>query len=187
MAQPYDLSGFASAEATIAQMVADQASGATKFAGGSETWAENPLGTFKAILVSGASAVATTTNNLRAALTALRMTFDLIAGGTGAVAEAAAAGAAVPSPALEAGDPRAGGPAAGGGNAAATNYDLSGIAALQATANTMMADQQSGATRFLGGPFSAILTSGGQTQSISIFDVRNRLARLRLTFDRLAQ
>jgi hypothetical protein len=54
MSQPYDLSGLASLNTSIAQMLADQKSGAVKFAGGSQTWIPNPAGSFKAKLSSAA-------------------------------------------------------------------------------------------------------------------------------------
>ena len=44
MSQPYDLSGLASLNTSITQMLADQKSGAVKFAGGSQTWIPNPAG-----------------------------------------------------------------------------------------------------------------------------------------------
>ncbi len=188
MAQPYDLSGFAAAQLTIAQMVADQAAGRTKFAGGFETWLPNPPGTFLAKLAVGGALTPTTTNTVRAMLTGLRMVFDLIAGGTGVVAEAAVTSisAAVPAPALASGAKGAVGPVVYAGTAQSTSYDLSGIAALQATANAMLADQQSETTNFEL-PFLALLTSGGANQSITMSTVRGKMADLRRAFDQLAQ
>jgi hypothetical protein len=188
MAQPYDLSGLAAAQVTIAQMVADQAAGRTKFAGGFETWVPNPPGTFLAKLSVGGSLTATTTNAVRAMLTSVRMVFDLIAGGTGVVAESAVTSnsAAVPAPALASGAKGAVGPVVYSGAAQATSYDLSGIAALQTTASAMLADQQSGVTNFETA-FLAVLTSGGASQSLTMPGVRDRLASLRRTFDQLAQ
>lgn len=188
MAQPYDLTGFASAQVTVAQMIADQAAGRTKFAGGSATWIPNPPGTFLAKLAVGGSLTATTTNAVRALLTTLRVTFDLIAAATGTVAETAitANSAAVPAPPLASGKAGAVGPVVYGGTAQATSYDLSGIAALQATANTMVADQQSKATNFEGS-FQALLPSGGGAQAFTMAGVRALMAQLRASFDVLAQ
>lgn len=187
MAQPYDLSGFVGAQDTVDQMVADQAAGRTKFAGGAESWIENPPGTFLAVL-SGGALVPTTTNAVRATLRTLQVTFDLIAAAPGAVAENSVVknSAAVPPPALEAGCAGANGPLVYAGTPQATNYDLSGIAALQATATAMMADQQSGATSFAGG-FTAILVPGGSPTTTTMAATRRRLARLRAAFDLLAQ
>lgn len=188
MAQPYDLSGFAAAQTTVNQMAADQMAGRTRFAGGFETWVPNPPGTFLAITAVGGALVPTTTNAVRAMLTALRMVFDLIAGGAGTVAEAAmtANSAAVPAPALASGAKGATGPVVYGGTAQATSYDLSGIAALQATANAMLADQQARVTNFEAN-FQAVLASGGAAQSFTIAQTRALLKQLRLSFDQLAQ
>jgi hypothetical protein len=188
MAQPYDLTGFAGAQATVDQMVADQNAGRVKFSGGSETWLANPTGTFTAILAVGGGLVPTTTNAVRAMLTALRVSFDMITAAAGTVAETAVAttSAAVPGAALEAGCKGASGPLVYIGVAQGTDYDLSGIAALQTTANAMTADQQSGATNFAA-PFQATLVSGGGAQSVTMQQVRAFLARLSAAFALLAQ
>lgn len=217
MAQPYDLTGFASAQSTVNQMVADQRAGTVKFAGGSETWLPNPTGTFAAIVTVGGGLAPTTTNAVRALLTALRVTFDLINAVTGAAAANAitANSAAVPAPPLEAGARGAIGPVVYIGVAQGTSYDLSGIAALQATASAMLADQQAGLLRVdagdnfelredatvelredgaeelrdgnIGGSFLAQLLSAGPIVPVTMADVRALYAQLRGAFDQLAQ
>lgn len=184
----YDLSGFAGALATVNQMAADQRSGAIKFAGGSVTWLDNPSGKFTAIVAVGGSALPTTTNNVRALLTTLRATFDVLAASPGAASENIAILAAVPPIALQAGFSRANGPIVdGGGTVQQTAYDLSGIGALQTTANQMVSDQLAGGTQFITGTFPAIFEPGGPTLQSTMSDVRGRLARLRVVFDQLAQ
>jgi hypothetical protein len=184
----YDLSGFANAQVTVAQMITDQRSGAVKFAGGSETWLDNPRGLFTAVLQGGGSAVTTTTNNVRALLTSLRATFDALAASPGTISENAAIPAALPPIALQAGTSSAIGPIVDtSGTVQATAYDLSGIGALQATANQMLADQQSGAANFVKGPIPVVLTPGGPVQSLTMVAIRGHLARLRLLLDQLAQ
>src|SRR6185437_4152479 len=169
-------------------MVADQAAGRVKFAGGSETWVENPAGTFTAIVSVGGGLVPTTTNTVRSMLTALRAALDLVTAAAGTVAQQAVTttSAAVPAPALESGTKGAVGPIVYIGSAQGTSYDLSGIAALQTTAAAMLADQQSGATNFERA-FLATLTSGGGNQSITMAKVRALYAQLRAAFDKLAQ
>ena len=69
-----------------------------------------------------------------------------------------------------------------------TSYDLSGIAALQTTANQMLADQQAGTTAFVGNAgFNAILTPGGATQRASIGLVVAMFAAMTANFDFLDQ
>lgn len=207
MAQPYDLTGFASASATILQMIADQKSGAVKFAGGSQIWLNGQTGLFKAILAVGGSLVTTTTNVVRSNLTVLRTYLQLIAGGTGTSAANAAVTAAQNSVGGNATayetdaafrnlipiQPATGSP----GTVQATTYDLSGIAALQTTAAAMLADQQAGTTSFVGGgegwltspkgQFSATLTPGGPAQAATMVAVLALFAALQANFDQLDQ
>jgi hypothetical protein len=194
MAQPYDLSGIATAQATVAQMLRDQASGAVKFAGGFQTWQPSPTGVFKAILAVGGTAAPTTTNIVRQAIRAVRTTLDLIAGGTGSAAANAVQAATPPSLLLETGQPPFGpasalGPLANAATVVAnTSYDLSGIAALQTAVNQMLADQQSGATVFAGNAkFSAIVTAGGAAQSTTISAAVALFAAMTANFDLLDQ
>jgi hypothetical protein len=172
MAQPYDLSGIASLQISIAQMLKDQKSGAVKFAGGFQTWQPNPTGYFKAILASGGQPTQTTTNLVRISLRGVRTTLDLLAGGTGSVAANVVQASTPPTLLLETGKLQTGQAVAFGPlvNAptfvANTSYDLSGIAALQTMVNAMLADQQSGTTVFAGNAkFSAILTASGVVQN----------------------
>src|SRR6185437_14507333 len=146
-------------------MVADQAAGRVKFAGGSETWIPNPAGTFTAIVSVGGALVPTTTNAVRAMLTSLRSVFDLITAASGTIAAQAvtSTSAAVPAPALESGTKGAIGPVVYVGSAQGTSYDLSGIASLQVTAAKMLADQQSGVTNFERS-FLATLSSGSSAK-----------------------
>jgi len=194
MAQPYDLSGIASLQVAIAKMLADQRTGAVKFAGGYATWVPSPTGTFKAILSSGGTPSPTTTNLVRISLKAIRTTLDLIAGGTGASAANAVQAATPPTLLLETGKLQTGPSTATGPlvNApttiANTSYNLSGVAALQTTVNQMLADQQAGTTAFVGNAgFNAILTAGGATQRASIGLVVAMFAALTANFDLLDQ
>lgn len=185
----YDLSGIAATLSTIYQMIADQRAGTVKFAGGYETWLPVPQGYFDAKLSVGGSLVPTTTNVVRAALTALRVTFDLIAAAPGTTAENAITlnSAAVPGSPLAAGRSGAIGPVVYGPlSVQATSYDLSGIASAQATANQMLADQQN-AVRNFEKPFNAVVAVGGQAVSTTMATVRSLLALLRAAFDLLAQ
>jgi hypothetical protein len=190
MSQPYDLSGIAALQATIAQMVADQTSGAVKFAGGAQTWLPSPAGWFLAILAAGGSMSPTTTTIVRTALKAVRTTLDLIAGGTGTAAAHAVQANTPPSFLLETGRSPTGpqtatGPVVNGATSvAATSYDLSGVAALQTTANAMLADMQSGGTVFADStPFQAILLPGGAAQSTNIRAVLMLFAAITAQFD----
>lgn len=194
MAQPYDLSGIASLQLSIAQMLRDQRSGAVKFAGGYATWVPSPTGTFKAILSSGGTPSPTTTNLVRISLKAIRTTLDLIAGGTGASAANAVQAATPPTLLLETGKLPTGPTTATGPlvnpptTIANTNYDLSGVVALQTTANQMLADQQAGTTAFVGNAgFNAILTPGAATQRASIGLVVAMFAAMTANFDLLDQ
>jgi hypothetical protein len=194
VAQPYDLSGIAALQASIAQMLRDQRSGAVKFAGGYATWVPSPTGVFNAILSTGGTPSPTTTNLVRISLRQVRTTLNLIAGGTGAVAANAVQAATPPTILLETGQnptlttgfigPVVNAP----GSIAQTKYDLSGIAALQTAANAMLADQQSGATVFAGNAkFQAILTAGGAAQNTTINAVVALFAHLMANFDLLDQ
>lgn len=174
MAQPYDLTGIASLQATIAAMLADQQSGAVKFAGGYETWIPNPTGWFKAILSSGGNPSPTTTFMVRTGLKAVRTTLDLIAGGAGSAAANAVQGSTPPSLLLETGRNPTGPQTAVGpvvnspSTVANTSYDLSGVAALQTTVNQMLADMQSGTTVFAGNAlFTANYGSGSAPTRIN--------------------
>jgi hypothetical protein len=194
VAQPYDLSGIASLQASIAQMQRDQASGAVKFAGGFQTWQASPTGQFKAILSVGGTPSPTTTNLVRISLRQIRQTLDLIAGGTGTVAANAVQAATPPTLLLETGSLPTGPTSAtgplvtGGGTVANTSYDLSGIAALQTTVNAMLADQQAGTTTFVGNKaFQAILTAGGTAQNSTINGVVALFAAMTFNFDQLDQ
>src|ERR1700678_595427 len=136
MAQPYDFSGLVPTRASIEQMIADQTSGKVRFAGGSATWVPSPTGYFKAILSSGGSPVPTTTNLVRIAIKGVRVTLDLLAGGTGAVSANIVQTDTPPTLLLETGK-LATGPAYATGPlvnspsfVAATSYNLSGISAL---------------------------------------------------------
>lgn len=173
MSQPYDLSGIANLQATISKMIADQKSGAVKFAGGSQTWIPNPQGWFKAILTASGSPSPTTTFMVRTSLKAVRTTLDLIAGGTGTVAANAVQASTPASFLLETGRSPTGpqtasGPVVNGATSVAnTSYDLSGIAALQTAVNAMLADMQSGATVFADSlTFSANVVAGNVTTNI---------------------
>ena len=178
MAQPYDLSGLIAAHATIVTMVKDQTTGTTKFAGGAQTWTTPQTGVFLATLAVGGLPVPTTTNNIRAALTNLKYGFDLLDAGAGT----SATGVTVTAVAAYASQ------SAVGGVAQQTNYDLSGIAAVQTTLTAMLADQTGGVTDFVdGNPFQAILTGAGNAQTATMVQVRLRLAAVLATFDQLAQ
>ncbi len=192
MAQPYDLSGIATLQATIVQMIADQRAGRVKFAGGAATWIPNPQGWFNAKLSLGGGLSPTTTTIVRTALKAVRTTLDLIAGGTGTVAATAVQANTPPSFLLETGRSPTGPQTASGPvvNAATsvanTSYDLSGVTALQATANAMLADQQAGTTVFVGDkPFTAILVPAGAAQSTKISAVVALFAAMTGQFDLL--
>ena len=194
MAQPYDLTGIASLQTSIAQMLRDQKSGAVKFAGGFQTWQPSPTGYFKAILSSGGTPSPTTTNVVRISLKDVRITLDLIAGGTGSVAANAIQGVTPPSFLLETGRSPTGPTTATGPlvnsptTVANTSYDLSGIAALQTTVNLMLADQQAGTTAFVGNKaFTAKLTAGGANQSTNINAVVALFAAMTANFDLLDQ
>lgn len=192
MAQPYDLTGIANLQATIAQMLADQTSGKIKFAGGSQTWIPNPVGWFNAKLSVGGGLSPTTTFMVRTGLKAVRTTLDLIAGGAGTVAANAVQQNTPPSLLNETGrsptgPQQASGPVVNGpSSVASTSYDLSGVAALQTTVNAMLADMQSGATVFAGeAAFQGILVPGGAAQSTTIRQVVARFAAMTANFDLL--
>lgn len=195
MAQPYDLTGIANLQTTLLQMLADQTSGAVKFAGGCETWVPSPTGWFNAILTAGASPTATTTNMVRIPIRDVRVTLDLLAGGTGLVAANAVQGVTPPSLLLETGRVPTGpniafGPLVNGATfVASTSYDLSGIAALQTTVNTMLADQQAGTTFFVGNaPFNAIYVPVTMAvQSTTLADALGRFRAMQAQFDLLDQ
>lgn len=190
MAQPYDLTGIASLQTTIAAMLADQRSGKVKFAGGNATWVANPTGWFKAILSSGGSPSPTTTFQVRTSLKAVRTTLDLIAGGTGASAANAVQASTPPTFLLETGrnptgPQTASGPVVNSATSVAnTSYDLSGIAALQTTVNAMLADQQSGATVFAGNA-SFTANYGAGNVSTRINEAVARYAAMTAQFDGL--
>jgi hypothetical protein len=193
MAQPYDLSGIATVQAAVSQMLKDQRSGAVKFAGGFMTWVPAPTGWFKAILSSGGTPSPTTTNLVRISIRGVRTTLDLLAGGTGTSAANVVQAATPPTFLLETGKLATGPTTATGPlvnpalTVANTSYDLSGIVALQATANQMLADQQAGTTFFVGNTkFTAIFTTG-QTAQTTIQAVIALYAALQANFDLLDQ
>lgn len=201
MAQPYDLTGIANLQTTIVQMLADQNFGSVNFCGGDETWVPNPTGWFKAILTTGRSPTATTIYMQRTALKNVRTILDLIAGGTGTAAALAVQQSTPPSFLLETGRAPTGpnvafGPLVNAASSVAnTSYDLSGIAALQTAANSMLADQQSRTTVFTGwgetwkvvpqGQFQAIYVPGGNPQTTNMGAVIDRFKSMQLQFDQL--
>ncbi len=201
MSQPYDLSGFATLTATLDQMLDDQAGGSVNFAGSAETWIPAPTGWFKAILTGGGQPTPTTANAVRTALNSVRTVFDLLAGGTGPVAAMAVQAVTPPSLLLETGRSPTGPQQASGPlmNAppfvANTSYDLSGIAALQAAANAMLADMLSGATSFTGwgetwlntprGRFQALLLPSGPAQTVTMGVVTGLMTDLQRRCDLL--
>jgi hypothetical protein len=194
MTQPYDLSALDPLRASIEAMIADQLSGAVKFAGGYATWVPAPTGTFKAILSSGGTPSPTTTNLVRIGLKGIRTTLDLLAGGTGTVAANVVQTDTPPTLLLETGKLATGPSTATGplvnapASVANTSYDLSGIPALQATANAMLADQQAGASTFVGNTsFQAIMTPGGAAQGLTINQAVERFGALQRRFDVLDQ
>ncbi len=187
MAAPYDLSGIVPLRATFDQMVLDQTAGTVKFSGGSQTWLNSGRGWFKAKLSVGGSLAATTTANVRALLETLRIYFDLLAASAGTTATSVATAAQSPPLTLASGSFSASGAVTAGTQIIAnTAYDLSALATLQATANTMVADRQSGVTNFVDStPFQAILIPGAAAQSTNIQTVRALLAAARGRFDLL--
>jgi hypothetical protein len=192
--QPYDLTGIATARATIEAMISDQTSGKVKFAGGFATWVPSPVGWFNAITSVGGSLAPTTTNLVRTTIKGVRTTLDLLAGGTGTVSANIVQTDTPPTLLLEVGKLATGPPGVIGplvnspASVASTKYDLSGIAALQATVNGMLADQQAGTTVFVGNAaFQAVLTVGGAAQALTINDVVGRYSALQRRFDVLDQ
>ena len=191
MSQPYDLSGLAALDVTLNQMLGDQASGATGFAGSEQSWIASPTGWFKAILTSGGSPSPTNADAVRTSFKSVRTIFDLLAGGTGSAAALAVQASTPPSLLLETGRSPTGpqtayGPVMNAASfVASTSYDLSGIANLQTTANAMLADALSGATVFTGwgeawkpspkGQFQAILVPNGAAQAATIGTVLDRM------------
>ncbi len=94
-----------SLRSTVDQMVADQRSGATNFAGGSQAWVSPHTGIFGAVLSSGGGASPTTTSAVQAQLSVLRAGLDLLAAGAGTTGDPGGARCGGPDPVIGIGWP----------------------------------------------------------------------------------